>query len=192
MAPGPSDERWRVWIEHPDRSRDEVLREDDTIAATLVTVGTQWWGWDGATDSGLTNDGRTNSMAINSHCGVLFSPRSLMGEMIVGRATRSARCGRDTVTVTAHAVPGRQIRFGPTADRWRMWLDAEFSVFLRIEALLGDQLVETCEFTEVTFNEPIEPDRFDVDDRARAFRAAPDRIARADDPAVPTAGDQGE
>jgi outer membrane lipoprotein-sorting protein len=160
-VPEETTSTFRIWIAPPDRAREE---HDDSIA---VCRGRLWWRYspdEGAVSNEEEPEVRTNVAEGFKH---LLDPGSLLGVVTLEPAGRGEVNGREVVLATARARnPGdeeerwtrHELGFG--ADEWRLAVDAERGVLLRLESLRGGEPFSRSEIVELAIGEPIDDDVF--------------------------------
>jgi hypothetical protein len=170
FSPAPDDAAepqrgWlRVWVERPDRLREESGDEDE--AGTLVRDGQLWW--DDNPSLGLSTNANDDEPAMSISYGeseILLDPAGLGGHVILGPRGSAERAGRRVLR--AHAVPragGRRER-GPSpiwlcGDNFEFEVDAETGVLLYVEARFEGTAFSTIAATLVAYDEEIPPETF--------------------------------
>ncbi len=159
-VPLESEERTRVWLERPDRLREEWT--DGADASTLVRVGATWWslGPHGA----MTNNGSPNMGHGSRVDRPLLDPAELLSWRDLELAGRTEHLGREAIRVLSHASPRAAFldQGGFHHGHWpqELLVDAERGVLLRLVSLLDDEPFAISEFTSIAFDEDIPDDVF--------------------------------
>jgi outer membrane lipoprotein-sorting protein len=159
---------WRIWLERPDRIREEFDSEDFG-APLVVQVGKRWWSydrWNGA----ITNEGEEE---VGGGAGEQFSgwlePASVLGLLefeplgegeVAGRRTLNARAIRATPGIAVDHDAWGLHRLGVDAEQYELALDAERGVILRLEARHRGQPFFIGEARTVEFDQPLAEEIF--------------------------------
>jgi outer membrane lipoprotein-sorting protein len=152
--PEPADELVRLWIERPDRMREEV---EGRWARTQVNDGET--SWMHTPQWGAVRGPSARQPAQH----LLLEPAPLLSglEFVVGGKTNFS--GRDAIVVTAtprraewHDLYG----LAPGADRYELVVDGERGVLLRAAALFHGKEFALSEILSVAFDEPLDPTVF--------------------------------
>ena len=163
--PGVSEVSLRVWLERPDRLREEAVtvsggRRNEYL---LVRVGATWWSFD--PDLGAQTNGEDLS---HGHGGMLeramLDPAQLLATSELEVVGRAVHAGRPVIRVFARPSPrdvflddpGGMIDCSPR----ELLVDAERGVLLRSASLLDGEPFATCEFLSVVFDQEIASERF--------------------------------
>jgi hypothetical protein len=157
-VPPEVEERWRLWMAHPDKVRAEFPTGDGDVV-TAVIVGATWWSW--SPNQGVrTNAGRENSSHGVGPGEPLVRPAAILPALdlevrgatsAVGREAfvvkaRPARVDEDLLHSNLHGI-------GPGADEYEFLVDAERGVLLRAEARMEGHAFRILEMEEVAFDE---------------------------------------
>lgn len=143
VHPPARETEWRIWLEPPDRVREEF--DDDSFGSPVaVAVGNRWWmydRWNGA----ITNEGEEHVESdVGDTYSAWFAPASILGSLKFEPRGGGEVAGRPTVN--ARAVRPRPINWddddvdwGPAglgieAEEYELALDVERGVILRLEA----------------------------------------------------------
>lgn len=187
------EETTRLWIERPDKVREEV---EGQFARYGVSVGDTWWMWNDV-QGAITNNG-----APNHHAGLgdsflrLLEPAHLLpifdftivgDEEHAGRPTFRGHARRRRTTSDEH-------RFMPPlpvgTEECEFLVDIEHGTLLRLTALFDGDPGFDMQIEEIAYNEPIPPETFrftpppgepveDVSEQSRAIRDEPiEEVAR--------------
>jgi outer membrane lipoprotein-sorting protein len=159
---------WRIWLERPDKIREEFDSEDFG-APLVVQVGKRWWSfdrWNGA----ITNEGEED---VGGGAGEQFSgwlePASVLGLLefealgegeVAGRRTLNARAIRATPGIAVDHDAWGLHRLGVDAEQYELALDAERGVILRLEARHRGQPFFIGEARTVEFDQPLAEEIF--------------------------------
>jgi hypothetical protein len=154
----------RVWVERPDRFREESGDEDE--AGTLVRDGQLWWDEDPFRGISTNADDDEPAMSISyGESEILLDPAGLSGLVILGPRGSAERAGRRVLR--AHAVPRAGLRGerGPSpiwmcGDDFEFEVDAEKGVLLYVEARFEGTAFSTIAATFVAYDEQIAPETF--------------------------------
>jgi hypothetical protein len=170
-SPPTVEETVRLWLDRPDRVREEVEGEHPR---TLVRNGRKMWSrmpkW-GAVEHDLDDEGD-----VGWQHGMLLAPLALAPafEFEVGVATTVG--GRDGIRVRSLPRPADEPHlFGlgaAGADEYELVVDLERGILLRTEARLEGAPFAILEFTEVAFDESLAPELF-------VFTAEPGEAVRS-------------
>jgi len=165
------EETIRLWLERPDRVREEVEGEHPR---TLVSSGHKMWSrmpkW-GAVEHDVDDEGD-----LGWQHGMLLTPLALAPglEFEIGAPTTVA--GRAGIRVRSLPRPADEPHlFGlgaAGADEYELVVDLERGVLLRTEARLEGAPFALQEFTELAFDEPLAPELF-------VFAAEPGEAVRS-------------
>jgi hypothetical protein len=161
--PDEVEETWRIWIEKPDRMRQET--EDDIT----VVIGERWWSWNehwGArTNEGTANVGHGGARYI-----AWLEPARILGSLRF-EPLGAGRCAdRETLRARARRHPKSPLDqdhddwdlhgLGGGAGEYLLEVDAERGTLLRIEARFRDQPFLIGEVVDIGFDEDFPPQTF--------------------------------
>ncbi|MGH3003073.1 MAG: LolA family protein [Gaiellaceae bacterium] len=162
-APRVREWTTRLWLQRPDRMREETTDEHPRYG---VRVGETWWMYSEGSGA-LTNEGDPHHNAgIGQELQALLEPSPLIphfdfeveGETEhVGRRSLHA-LGRQRELPDSHHLffPG----LTPGTNCIDLLVDVERGVLLRLVSLLDDEAISTIEVQEIAFDEPLDPDLF--------------------------------
>jgi hypothetical protein len=161
---GAYESELRLWIEPPDRARQEARTDasGDVYSSLLVVEGTRWSAYyprSGAVTSGR-GDGPRRSVG---GAGLLDPTVLLVADRIeiVGRAVVAGRDGIRVRIANEPSVIERSVHGVPLqADTLEAVVDAERGVLLYRAALLDGEPYSTSEALEVAYDERFPPDTF--------------------------------
>ncbi|HEV8459382.1 MAG TPA: hypothetical protein VGQ38_01620 [Gaiellaceae bacterium] len=161
--PAFSEERTRLWIERPDKVREEV---DGQFPHYGVSVGDTWWMSNGV-QGAMTNNGSPNHTAsIGEHFRLMLEPAPLLPRFDFEILGEKSTLGRRVVHVHAHTRPTneRHVRLLPPmaigGEDCEFEIEVEHGTLLRLVALIEGQPAIDRRITEIAYNEPIDPERF--------------------------------
>lgn len=185
---GPWPRAWearrRVWFTPPERLRVEVIR-DGVPARFGVRAGSEWWGWDrghGPT-TGERESGEGLGWLQPLLDPLLLSPARLIGAVRFESVDVGTRAGRRVALALARPQE-------PPSSRgelsYEFEFDTEHGTVLRRAVLEDGRCVQLTEALEVSYDVPINPERFvfDPPDNMAELRrtgladAAPARLGR--------------
>ena len=164
----------RLWLAPPDRAREEA---GDHVG---VRRGRRWWSYDPDQGALSNEDDEEVSSGVGGTYAHLFDSGTLLGALMLEPAGRDTVDGRPALL--ARAVPRRsasgqddvdwtlhELGFG--ADEWRLAVDAEHGVLLRVESLLGGLPFQRVDVLDLVIGEP-------VDDAVFVFEPPPGEAVR--------------
>ena len=112
----PASSRLRVWIERPDRLREEQGEGEDT--SLVIRDGTRWWSYDAMMGAQTNNDDEEASSVVSGSYEHLTNPTALLERLKFQPLGRGERIGRRVIR--AAALPRPQVvsrpGFGGGAD----------------------------------------------------------------------------
>lgn len=145
----------RVWIDGPDRAREE--QEDGDTTTISVRDGDTWWtyhpGW-----GAQTNDGDPSHQAgVGDSAGPLLDPARLIGSLAFERVepglVKARPRGRPEQGFALH-----EIGFG--ADEYELVVDPERGILRRVTAFVDGEPFHELELLDAAFDEELPPDTF--------------------------------
>lgn len=156
----------RVWLERPDRYREESGEGDEL--GILVRDRERWWSYDPFMGA-MTNEGEgesSRSMA-SGQLEALFTPVSLSAALEFEPLGSGETAGLSTVRARGHPHPEAGMfgsralpSIGLGADDYEIEVDAKRGVVLRLSAWFKGESLISVEAARVSFDEPLEPDTF--------------------------------
>jgi outer membrane lipoprotein-sorting protein len=167
--PAETEERWRLWLAKPNRTRAEFTVEEEMV--TVVSLGDTWWSWS-PTRRVTTNAGDPRHSHGTGPGQALIDPASILPAVELEVAGRSTFLGRPVLEVTARPSPldeddeeapewrSATHGLGSGADDYRLLVDTERGVLLRSEALIGDEPFRVLEMKDVAFDEDLPEQTF--------------------------------
>lgn len=161
-APEEMTDTVRLWLQPPDRIREE--RETQTT----VRRGELWWTVDAEGDAMTNEDDPEVGGGAGEDAQWLLDPAGLMGALVLTPAGRGEVAGRPTLR--ARGIPrasdddeeGVILRIGG-GDEYVLDVDAERGALLRVEARAGGAAFLIHEVTEIAFGERFEPAVFELE-----------------------------
>lgn len=168
-APETSESEVRIWLEVPDRARCETTREigSQSLDDLLIVDGTTWWS-DHPEFGAMTNHGdphHLHGLPVGQE--ILDPIRLLVGRDLVVLGPGVTVAARQAITVTTAVRRASQVLFidedhmlGPRPDSQELVIDAERGIVLRQTSFLDGEPYIVTAFTEIVFDEPIDPDLF--------------------------------
>lgn len=164
-APEEMIETLRLWLQPPDRIREE--RETGSVTRTTVQRGDVWWTVDTDGDAMTNADDPEVSTGAGEDAQWLLDPAGLMGALVLTPLGRGEVAGRPTLR--ARGIPrasddeeGMILRIGG-ADEYVLDVDAERGVLLRVEARAGGAAFLILEVTEIAFGERFDAAVFELE-----------------------------
>lgn len=150
-------ERWRLWIEQPDRRRVEFLVGQQTV--TAVWLGDTWWSWS-PSQGAMTNNGQTNHSHGKGPSEAIIETPALLGALTFEVLGRAQLLDREVLKAIATPrllpMPSMALHgLGSGADDYVLSVDAERGVVLRSEARLRGKPFKVIEITEIDFDPPL-------------------------------------
>jgi hypothetical protein len=171
-ATGPAVERprfieetTRLWIERPDKVREETEGEFPRYG---VSVGSTWWMFN-EHQGAITNNGAPNhSAGLGQQFNLMLEPAQLLPHFDFELGSKEQYAGRPAVRVRARERPARdQRRFLPPlpvgCEEAEFLVDLEHGTLLRLTALFEGEPGVDLQITEIAYNEPLPPDTFVFD-----------------------------
>jgi outer membrane lipoprotein-sorting protein len=168
-APTITEAEWRIWLERPDRVREEF--DGQGFGCPLaVRVGSRWWAydrWNGA----ITNEGEEGvGSGVGDTFGAWLEPASILGLLeleplgdgkVAARQAITARATRPTAGMSDEDdLEWSLHRLGVSAEEYELAIDSERGVILRLEARHGGEPYFVGEAESVAFDEPIAAETF--------------------------------
>jgi outer membrane lipoprotein-sorting protein len=156
------EETTRLWIERPDRVREET---EGRFSRYAVSVGETWWMFN-EHQGAVTNNGAPNhSAAIGQQFDLMLEPAQLLPHFDFQLAGEEEHAGRSVVRVHARERrAGDQRRFLPPLPvgcaEAELLVDLETGTLLRLTALFDGAPGVDLQITEIAFDEPIPPATF--------------------------------
>jgi outer membrane lipoprotein-sorting protein len=163
--PPESEERLRVWLQRPDRMREELTTATGFPQgdSTVVQVGPTWWMLD---ERGASSNERSPEVQHGSHLsGAMLNPAYLLAMREFEITGHVVHGGREAIRVLSHVIPRDSFlpeTFWPVHDAWpqELLVDAERGVLLRSVSLLDGEPFAITEFLSIHFDEAIPEERF--------------------------------
>lgn len=158
-----SQETTRLWIERPDKIREEV---DGQFPRYGVSIGDTWWMWS-EMQGAITNSGSPNHHAgLGQSYELLLEPAQLLADFDFAIRGEEEQAGRKAIRVHAHARPtSDQHTFMPPlpvgSEECEFVVDLEYGVLLRLTALFESEPVTDMQIQEIAVDEPIPPEIFE-------------------------------
>jgi hypothetical protein len=152
-----------VWLQPPDRAREETRDADSRSFG--VRRGRTWWWWDAFGGAFSNEDRPEHGNSLGEEFAWLVDASFTIPFLDLGEITRGTCAGRPTLRVWA-----RQLRDdGALDDDWigglhhdevLLDVDGERGVLLRVESRISGVVDEVAEVMSVTFDEPIPEETF--------------------------------
>lgn len=158
-----TEERTRLWIERPDRLREEM--EGPRYYRYGVVVGDTWWMFTEDTGA-ITNDGaRDHRAGLGDQYELLLEPAPLLPAFDFELRGEAEQAGRHAVRVNAYPRPeGKLLPFLPPLpigfEDCELLVDVEHGTLLRLTALLEGEPGVDVRIDEIAYDEPIPAERF--------------------------------
>jgi outer membrane lipoprotein-sorting protein len=160
-----SREDWRVWLAKPDKSRTEFQVGDDTV--TAVFVGRYWWSWSPSRGF-VTNNGAPNHGHGFGPAEALIDPARHLASLQLGDVAMASFRERQAFQVTAvprtddeHGFSRTFHILGTGADQYKLLVDAEVGVLLRVQADFRGHAFRVIEVDDVRVNGRFDDGTFD-------------------------------
>ena len=161
------EERWSIWIERPRRVRAEFVVGAETVA--VVFHDDTWWSWAPALGA-RTNGGRRDHGHGTGPVEALIETAALLPVL----RFEAAGAGRWLDRPVAHlrAFPPTPVRLehaevlhrlGSGADEYRLTVDLERGILLRVEARSEGRPFQIVEATQIAFDEDLPASTFELD-----------------------------
>ncbi len=165
--PTEEEETIRLWLQRPDRVREE--RDSKLHGKTLaIQVGSTWWSyWPGR--GAMTNAGdAAQSQTVGQSVETMLNPAPVIGLLDIeirgtgeraGRSVVRARCSprpRGTNHPDTFALRGLSIG----ADAYDLEIDTERGILLRVEACFDGAAMMVVEAVEIAFDRQLDPELF--------------------------------
>jgi outer membrane lipoprotein-sorting protein len=164
--PDESIETWGYW-EDARRTRAEFSVGDETVV--VVYEGDTFWSWSPSRGA-RTNAGRTNEEHGLGAGRGLVDTAVLLPQLRFRVLGRSELIGRSALHVSAEPRPSTDDMWsldlsdlGLGADEYLLAVDEERGVILRCEARLENRPFKVLEMSEVSFDEDLPADTFEID-----------------------------
>jgi outer membrane lipoprotein-sorting protein len=172
----------RVWYGRPDRWRIERDRATDYESSLEIHVGDTWWRYSEAEGS-VSNAGDSEPIhsSVDSSIATMLEPWSAVGALAFERTEATRFVGREALSVSARPRPGSDdcdldwllMGLSTGADEYRLIVDRERGVLLRVEALLDGAPFAVEEVREIAFDETLPDELFSfADPGGRPIRSA--------------------
>ena len=168
--PAVREEPWSLWIGPEDKVRAEFSVGDEPLVAVLS--GDRWWHWSpssgGQTDAAEPGGHGTHGTGPGA---ALLETAVILPSISLEITGFDERAGRTAVAVTAKPEASARDRYVPTglhgigsgADEYRLLVDEEIGVFLRVEARTNGQPFRVLEIEEVGFDESFTDATFELE-----------------------------
>jgi len=160
-----SREDWRVWLAKPDKRRAEFQVGDEVV--TAVFHGSSWWSWSPSRGF-ITNDGEPNHSHGFGPGEALIDPATHLASLQLQMSQRTTFLTRPAYVVTAlprhigrHGFDATFHMLGTGADLYKLVVDAEVGVLLRVEAEFQGDPFRVIEVDEISVNERFGETTFD-------------------------------
>jgi outer membrane lipoprotein-sorting protein len=156
------EETTRLWIERPDKTREET---DGQFPRYGVSVGATWWMFN-EHQGAVTNNGAPNhSAGLGQQFDLMLEPAQLLPDFDFELGSKKQHAGRLVVGVHARRrSAGDQRRFLPPlpvgCEEAEFLVDLEYGTLLRLTALFDGEPGVDLQITEIAYNEPIAPETF--------------------------------
>ncbi|HEY7397086.1 MAG TPA: hypothetical protein VH538_02190 [Gaiellaceae bacterium] len=157
------EQQTRLWVERPDKAREEVAGRD---ARYGVAVGSTWWLWVEG-QGAMTNNGAANHHAgIGDGFRLFLEPAPLLPGFDFEVLGEVEQAGRRAARVRARARPsgdeGRLFgRLPAGCEECELAVDVEHGTLLRLVALLDGEPGVDTRIEEIAYDEPIPPETFE-------------------------------
>jgi hypothetical protein len=160
------EEVLRVW-----RAEGRVREEHDggpRDGAYLVRDGDAWWVSDPGNGAHSNEGDLTTGYSDGEQIALMLDPTPLLGALRFTPTGRGHLAGRDTITADAVARPFRLQRppvfelhqIGVGAERYELQVDAKRGVLLEAVAFCASEPFQRITTEQVTFDTPIDRERF--------------------------------
>jgi outer membrane lipoprotein-sorting protein len=163
--PGENREYWRVWLAKPGKRRAEFQVGDEVV--TAVFHGSSWWSWSPSRGF-ITNDGAPNDSHGFGPGEALIDPATHLASLELQKNERTTFLTRPAHVVTAlprqASQPGFNSTFhmlGTGADLYKLVVDAEVGVLLRVQAEFQGDAFRAIEVDDIGVNEGFGNTTFD-------------------------------
>jgi hypothetical protein len=161
--PEETAETLRLWLQPPDRVREE------RGTWTSVRRGDLWWTVDADGDAVTNEDDPEVGGGVGEEARWLLDPAGLMGALVLTPLGRGEVAGRPTLRARGVPRPSDDpervvwtLGIGG-ADEYELDLDAERGALLRVEARAGGAPFLVHEVTEIAFGERFDPAVFELE-----------------------------
>jgi outer membrane lipoprotein-sorting protein len=168
--PRITDETVRLWVEPPDRVREE------TQGDIGVRDGRRWWHYDPEDGLMSNEDDLSVGSGIAERRSVLLDPAGLLGALSFEPRGRTTVAGREAIVLRATPRAGIEHEFAlhqlaSGAEEYEFAVDVERGILLRAASLIEDEAFAVHEILEIVFDEEFPPDTF-------MLTAPPGEVAR--------------
>jgi outer membrane lipoprotein-sorting protein len=159
------EEAVRLWVAGLDRLRQETILPDGRTDAVIVVDGDRWWFFNPRRGV-LRHDGGDSHSVGTFDIASFLDPSVLIPHLDFGSIRPDDAGERPCwlVTATPRAIRGAQRRRGSPlpegADHYRLWIDQERGVALRIEASWQAEPFSVREATGVLFDSAMPEELF--------------------------------
>jgi hypothetical protein len=165
VPPDENREDWRAWLAKPDERRAEFQVGDEVV--TAVFHGSSWWSWSPSRGF-ITNDGAPNHSHGFGPGEALIDPATHLASIQLKMNERTTFLTRPAYVVTALprelSQPGFNTTFhmlGTGADLYKLVVDAEVGVLLRVQAEFQGDAFRVIEVDDISVNERFGDATFD-------------------------------
>jgi diguanylate cyclase (GGDEF)-like protein len=156
------EETTRLWLERPDRVREEKTGAFPRIG---VRVGDTWWHYN-EYQGAITNNGSGVNTGLGGEFGLILEPAPLLPWFDFEILGDEVQADRPALRVLGRLRPApRRAFFLPPplpagCDLFEFVVDREQGTLLRVVALINGEPALDLQIVEVAFDEPIAPETF--------------------------------
>jgi len=161
--PRVTEEKSRLWIERPDKLREEIT---GLYPRTGVRNGDTWWMYT-ELQGAMTNNGEPNhSAGIGNGFEVMLEPAGIIPAFDFEIGGDELQAGRPAVRVRAsrRQLPDRFAHFLPGlpvgSDDCELVVDTERGTLLRVVGLFDGETAVDIQIVEIAYDVPIAPETF--------------------------------
>jgi outer membrane lipoprotein-sorting protein len=162
-SPGRLENVLRLWLERPDRLREERQRSDGALEIGVLH-GQRWWRYDPEWGLDSNEDEPAVGSGIGDSTRHLLDPAPLLAELSLEPAGRTRLAGRPAIRLRARrrrsGFSFGLIHLDREAEEYEFLIDAERGIVLREAALFEGEEYHVREMLEVVFDDEISPQTF--------------------------------
>jgi hypothetical protein len=156
------EETTRLWIERPDKVREET---DGELARYGVRVGNTWWMWNEIQGAVTNNGAQDHHAGLGEQYEALLEPAPFLPHFDFELLGEQEQAGRRTIRVRGRARPtsdrNRFLHLLPVGcDECEFLVDLEHGTLLRLSALVDGETAFDMQITEIAYDEPMPPETF--------------------------------
>lgn len=156
----------RLWVEKPNRLREEREGELCGGPGTFVQDGRRWWRYHPGEGVDSNEDDPSVGARIGDRAHPLLDPAPLLSLLRFEPRGEVTLAGRSAIALAATQRPGDTMddfalgQLGLGADAYTLAVDRERGVLLRAASLIDEEEFALMEMLEVSFDEEFPPETF--------------------------------